>query len=313
MDLERFLEELSSSDGPISSAKLVHLSDLGPEEMQAFLKRWGSVPPARRRKLVSMLVEVAEDNVELDFNAIYRHTLTDEDDDVRVSSISGLWECEERSLVSPLIRLLNNDPTERVRAAAARALGRFALLAETGKLLERDSARVSNALLDVINSDTETIEVRRRAIEAIAPMSIPRVSEVIQEAYEDDDTKFRASALYAMGLNCDPKWISILIGELAHSDPEMRYEAVVALGEIGEDDVVPDIVPLFHDPDLEVQAAAFNALGSIGGPLAKNALSHARKSPDPHISDLADAAVESTDYEEEPVRFRGPAPSPDDL
>ncbi len=52
MDLERFLEELSSSDGPISSAKLVHLSDLGPEEMQAFLKRWGSVPPARRRKLV---------------------------------------------------------------------------------------------------------------------------------------------------------------------------------------------------------------------------------------------------------------------
>lgn len=313
MNLEKFLEELSNSEGPIPSVKLIHLSDLGPEEMQSFVKGWSSVPAARRRKLVSMLVEMAEENVEMDYNAVFRHTLTDEDDDIRATAVSGLWECEERSLIGPLIRLLNNDAAERVRAAAAQALGRFALFAETGKLLPRDSTRVANALLEVINSDTETNEVRRRAIEAIAPMSIPGVLDVIQEAYEDDDSKLRASALYAMGLSCDQKWIPILIQELSNSDSEMRYEAVVALGEIGEDDVVPDIVPLIHDPDAEVQAATFTALGSIGGPLAKNALNQAMKSVDSRISDLAGTALNSMDYEEEPLRFNVPASSSDDL
>ena len=239
MSLQKCLEELPSLDKPLVQSRLVHLSNLEPEEMSAFIEAWAAMTTDRRRKAISMLVELAQDNVELDFNSLFRHTLDDDDEEVRVLSIAGLWECEERSLIDPLIRLMNDDSEETVRATAAQALGRFALLAETGKLLERDHGRIGDALLAVIDTDGETVEVHRRAIEAVAPMSLPRVSEVIQEAYEDGDPKLVGSALYAMGLNCDPKWLPILLQELENEDNEVRYEAVGAISEVGDEEVVP--------------------------------------------------------------------------
>ena len=304
MSLQKCLEELPSLDKPLVQSRLVHLSNLEPEEMSAFIEAWAAMTTDRRRKAISMLVELAQDNVELDFNSLFRHTLDDDDEEVRVLSIAGLWECEERSLIDPLIRLMNDDSEETVRAAAAQALGRFALLAETGKLLERDHGRIGDALLAVIDTDGETVEVHRRAIEAVAPMSLPRVSEVIQEAYEDGDPKLVGSALYAMGLNCDPKWLPILLQELENEDNEVRYEAVGAISEVGDEEVVPRLVPLILDSDPQVQAAAISALGAIGGPTAKTVLGQAIRNPDPRLGELAEAALQSMDFDENPPDFR---------
>ena len=304
MSLEKCLDELPSPDKPISSSRLLHVSNLAPEEMLAFVEAWVTMGTERRRKTISMLVELAEDNVELDFNAIFRHTLIDEDAEVRATSISGLWESEERSLIDPLIRMMNDDPEEPVRAAAAQALGRFALLAETGKLLARDHGRIADALLAVIDGDGETLEVRRRVIEAVAPMSIPRVLEVITEAYHLGDPKLKASAIYAMGLNCDPRWLPTLLDELESEDADLRYEAVGALSGIGEEEAVPRLVPLIGDSDAQVQAAAVAALGSIGGPIAKTVLNQALENADPRLQELAEAALQSMDFDEDPLEFR---------
>ena len=301
MSLETCLHELPSPDKPLVATQLVHLSNLGPEEMLGFIEAWESMETDRRRKAISMLADLAEDNIDLDFSAIYRHAIHDEDEEVRITAVSGLWECEERSLIDPLIRLMNDDEVERVRAAAAQAVGRFAMLAETGKLLDRDHGKIADALLAVIDAEGETVEVRRRAIEAVAPMSLPRVPEAIMEAYDDGDLQLKASAIFAMGVNCDPKWIPVLLTELDSRDSELCYEAVGALSEVGDEDVVPRLVQLLRDPDSQVQAAAVSAIGSIGGPVAKTALTHALQHADTRVQELAEATLRSMAFGEDPL------------
>ncbi len=299
--LEHLLNEIATSKGRISPAKLTQVSGLSSEEMPAFQKAWETLPGPRRNAVIALLAQLAEDNVELDFFAIFKLALSDEDEEIRIEAIEGLWESEERALLTPLIRLLAVDPSAKVRAAAALALGRFAFLAETGKLLERDGRRIAEALLETIDNEFEPTEVRRRAIEAIAAMSHERVRDIVQEAYESDDMQVKASALHAMGRTCDPRWLPVLTDETASSQAELRYEAVTALGEIGDDKAITHLLPMIDDPDVEVQAAAISALGKIGGPVAKKALSRTMQRPEPHIQELAHSALESMDEPDPPL------------
>ena len=301
MSLVKALGELTSKQARLSTGLLSELSCLTAEEMREFSVAWASASAERRGKVLRQLAELAEDTVELDFTAVYRHALADENDDVRVAAVVGLWECEERSLISPLVGLLNDDPSELVRSAAAQALGRFALLTEVGKLLEIDRQRIGDALLLVIDNEFETLDVRRRAIEAIAPMSHPRVPEIVQEAYEHEDPKVRASALFAMGRTCDLRWLPVLIGALENEDPELRYEAASGLGELGEEDAVIDLIPMIDDGDELVQEAVLNALGAIGGAAAKRALLRVAEGDDPRATEIARNAQQSIEFEEDPL------------
>jgi HEAT repeat protein len=303
--LEEFLTEMADPRRPVSAAKLARLSDLGVANLRLFSESWASIPEARRVELAAKLVELAEDNVELNFGPIFRKLLNDEHPAVRVQAINGLWETQERTLIEPLVRMALDDPDEAVRAGATQALGRFALLASTGKLLERDVQRIGDVLLDLIDNEDETVEVHRRAVEAIAPLELSRVPEIIREAFESDIPEMRASSLYAMGLTADPDWVATLLHELSNPDAEMRYEAVTALGEIGEEDTAERLSRLIDDEDSMVQAAAINALGNMGGRVAKRLLEEASRSADPSIAELADAALANLEYEEEPPRFPG--------
>ena len=78
------------------------------------------------------------------------------------------------------------------------------MLAELGELRPEDGEKVQKALLSAIGNQEEQLEVRRRAIEAISPLSLSKVKDIIRQAYESEDARMRASALYAMGRNCDP-------------------------------------------------------------------------------------------------------------
>lgn len=299
--IDAILQELAAAKGRIAPAKLTQLSGLSSEELPAFQKAWDKMGLPQKKAVIATLTEMAEDNVELDFFPIFKLTLNDDDEDIRIESIEGLWECEERALLTPLIRLLTVDSSANVRAAAAQALGRFAFLAETGKLLERDGRRIADALLETIDSEFESTDVRRRAIEALAAMSHERVPELIQETYESDDVKVKASALCAMGRTCDPRWLPQLIDETANRQAELRYEAVSALGEIGDDKAITHLLPMIDDPDSEVQAAAIAALGKIGGPVAKKALTRTMQRPEAHIQELAQSALETMDEFDPPL------------
>jgi len=113
----------------------------------------------------------------------------------------------------------------------------------------------------------------------------------------------RASALYAMGRNCDPQWLPLLHQALESREPELRYEATIACEELGDEASVPYLAPLTEDPEPDVQLCAVHALGSIGGALARKALMRCIESSDDKVREAATEALSNMEAEENPSGF----------
>jgi HEAT repeat protein len=258
----------------------------------------------RRRRVLSELTELAEDNVELNFDAVFRAALTDGDAEVRRVAVRGLWEYVGRDLIEPLVRLLQEDGEPAVRAESALALGRFVLRAEFEELRPEDAERVEKALRQTIDDRAEVVDVRARAVEALGARSADWVRSIIQGAYDNPERQLRVSAVHAMGRNCDPAWLPVLFRELVSEDPGMRYEAATACGSIGDQASLPHLLPLIEDEDAEVQTAAIEALGAIGGRAAKKALELAIRDPRDHIREAAFVALAEADFDDDPLGFR---------
>lgn len=303
MSLDKYLDELSDEGRPVDADRLADLSSISSQELALFLQRFAGLSVDRRREMSACLVKQAEDKIELNFDGIFLACLRDPDEVVRLNAIEGLWEYENRLLIEALVTLLVQDPQESVRAAAATGLGKFAMLAEFGDLGPADRARVEAALVSVIEDKAEGVEVRRRAVESIAALSLPKVSRIIREAYDDGDYMIRVSAIYAMGMNCDPVWLPTLLKELGNPEADIRYEAAVACGELGDVEAVPDLAALIDDSDAQVQLAVILALGRIGGVEAEAALRQCLDHPDEHIRDVAEGALEESTRSRDPFYF----------
>lgn len=304
LPFKEIIDELSNSDAPLLSARLAHLSNLDSEELKIFEKRWATIEPQRRRQIVYRLVELTEDNFELNFDSIFTSCLKDQDAEIRSKAIEGLWESEDASLITPLINLLEQDSSEKVQAAAAIAVGKFALLAEHKKLRPLHTSMVQEALLTAVNDNNKSVEVSRRVLESVAPLSLPQVKKAIMEAYESPDINLKVSSIYAMGKNCDCSWLPILIRELGSTSAEIRYEAAGACGELGEEEATPHLIELIADADTDVQLAAIQALGKIGDTEAKEHLEQCLNSPSEVIRQAAEQALQELEAWEDPLSFR---------
>lgn len=300
---ERYLDELRDPARVISTSKLVNLSGLSPDETEQLRGQWESLPVERRRELLNRLNDIADDDPELDFNAVFRLGLHDPIGNVRIQAIDGLWECQERWLIDELIDLMQQDGEAEVRSTAASNLGKFALLGELEELLPRDSQRVREALLATIRNNDEPLDVRRRAVEAISPFSDDTINDLIRDAYYDTDLKMRASALYAMGVHCDPAWLPVLLTELRSSEAELRYEAARACGEMEDERAVGALADVTRDHDLQVRTAAIESLGRIGGNTARRVLKRLLTDDDEATRDAAREALEEMDSFENPLSF----------
>ncbi|MCJ7523234.1 MAG: HEAT repeat domain-containing protein [Dehalococcoidia bacterium] len=297
---ECYMGELSDTGTPLVASKLVTLSDLSPEELDIFIKGWPDIEVGRRRQIVGRLSDLLEDNLELDFNEVLRACVNDDDGEVRTRAAEGMWGSEERSLIEPLVRLLLDDEEHTVRAAAAGALGNFAMLAEMGKLPQADAHRIEDALLAAFDDENEYLAVRCRVLEAISPLENPQVEEMIRQAYHSDELEFQVSALYAMGRNCNDGWLPLLLKELRSPNPQLRFEAARACEELEAEEAVPHLLELTHDSDAEVKTSAVEALGRIGGETARESLQEFLESSDESIREAAQAALDEIAFWEDP-------------
>ncbi len=304
LPIERIIAEISNCDKPLRGSRLVELSNLNSEELEFLERAWAVIEPKRRWQIINRLVGLAKDNVELNFDSIFTICLKDQDAEVRSKAIEGLGESEETSLITPLINLLERDSSEKVQAVAATALGKFAMMAELKKLRPCHKSRIWQALLAMIDDGNKPVEVRRRALEAAAPLSLLRVKKAIMEAYQSHNSKLRTSAIYAMGRNCDHSWLPMLLNELDNADSEVRCEAATACGELGEGKAAPYLVALLNDSDVDVKVAAIQALGKIGGTEAKECLELCLNSPNEVIHKAAEQSLQELEVEEEPFSFR---------
>jgi HEAT repeat protein len=300
---QEYLAELKDEGHPVKATGLLHLSHLADEEERAFLAAWPEIQAERRRQVVRQLGELAEDNVDLNFDAIFLVCLSDADPEVRAIAIRGLWEYEQRDLIEPLIGLLQSDDSALVREEAALALGRFVLQCEFGSLPDRYFRQVEQALRRTIDDDGQELEVRGRALESIGACSLPWVREAIDRAYRSNNQRLRVSGIHAMGRNCDPSWWPILFEELKSDDPEMRYEAALACGSLGEEAAVPHLAPLLEDEDIEVREVTIAALGEIGGRQARAVLLRYLEDPSRGMREAVEEALSLVDFVEDPLSF----------
>lgn len=303
-DLDEYLLELADASQRLKAASLPRLSALDGEQAQEFANAWPGIDVRRRRQVVEELLDLEEDNVEFDFDAVFLRGLEDEDAEVRLASVRGLWEHEAPDLIPALLRLAREDEDAGVRAEASLALGRFVLLFEEGRLRERHFRDIEAGLRAVISKADEIEEVRARALEAIGAHDDAWVRQAISEAYESGVRRMKVAAVHAMGRSCEPRWLPLLLRDLGSDEPEVRYEAATALGVLGDESAVSHLIPLLSDPDDEVRDVAITALGEIGGREARAALRQLADEGSPAAKEAALAALAEIDFEEDPLSFK---------
>lgn len=285
------LNEVFDSSQPLRTAAITELSDLDRAEIALFRERWAAVAAERRREIIGRMAELAEDNFDLSFEKVFLNVLSDPDPMVRAAAASGLVLSEDGEVATRLVRMLTDDRSGPVRVAAALSLGKFVLQAERGEIPDSRVDRVRNALLAIIADRGQSAELRRRALESISAWSSPQVTDLIASAYRSAEPGFKASAIYAMGMNCDARWLPALFAEMGDPNAKVRYEAAHAAGEIGEPSAVSHLLPLLNDSDVEVRTAAIWALGQIGGKAAQGALRGLARDPNEKVRQAVEEAL----------------------
>lgn len=304
MSLDTLIPKLEDAEHRVPAAELRVLSKLAGADQERFISVWRNLSIQRRRDLIDLLADLAEDNVDLDFNAIFMMGLLDDDVQVRAESVKALWEYEREEFAAILMRLLD-DPEALVRADAALGLGRFLLRSELTGGDDELTRQIESALRSTFLDESELPEVRGRALEALGVRSEEWVRELIEEAYGSGDRRMTISAVHAMGRNADLEWLPIVIQEMESEDAEMRFEAAMAAGSLGDDEAVSPLAALTVDEDAEVQEAAITALGQIGGPAARSVLhTVASETSDGRVLEAVRDALSEAEFVEDPLGFK---------
>lgn len=275
------------------------LANLGPESVYIFWEQWQRFSLDRRRHIMRLLAELAEEQIQLDYRPVFRACLADQDAQIRVLAIEGLWEDDHEQMMDRLIQMLH-DPAGEVRAAALLSLARFAYRAEIGDLSLSAGQRLHDVLVEAATDPDQPFEVRRRAIEALGYFAESSAAqELVDRAYNTDDIYMRESAVLAMGRSMRRQWFPYILRELKSPSPSLRYEAARAVGEIGEDgrELLPALLPLVDDEDTEIALAAIWALGQVGGADARRILQRIARSRDEVRAQVAQDALAELDLD----------------
>lgn len=298
--ISEIVDKVLFSNKEFLNSDIAVLSDLNDEGFAIFLNSWKKAEVKRRLSLISRMVSLSEEDFILDFTRIFKTGLDDAEEAIRIKALQGLGLEDKYVYTRPVMKVLKSDASADVREEAAGVLGKFALMVECGDMPEAIGQEIAEALVGTLENMREPLSVRRRALEAVAPFRQELVEHYIEDYYYSDDPKVKASAIFAMGLNCNERWLRFLADEMESDTAEFRYEAARAAGEIGDEESVPQLIKLVEDKDPEIQDAAIGSLGKIGGTEAKQVLNKLGKSPDSRIKDAAKAALSELQACEDP-------------
>jgi HEAT repeat protein len=269
--LNELITALLDTDSPLKPRFLYRLSDLDNDELFAFQQTWPKLPLWRRQAMMEDLEQLGMADDLLDYEAISRHTMQDEDPRVRLSAIRILWEYETDDLIPAFQKILESDPDGEVRAAAAAALGQFVYKGEIEELSPIILHELEDHLFKAIAKDKD-VQVQQRALESLSYSSRDEIPPLIEKAFSTGDRDWMATALIAMGRSVDKRWQDEVLSMLDNKIPVLRAEAARAAGELELAESVPSLVELSEDADDDVRMAAIWSLSQIGGDKARRTL-----------------------------------------
>lgn len=229
--IKKIIEALLNLDLPFLPQYLYRLSDINPDDLELIKASWSKISLRRRQALMEDIEELGEKDPLLDFDALCRFALSDEDPQVRELAIRTLWDYEDRDLADLFVQLMDKDSSPEVRAAAASGLGRFVYLGEIEEIPEKMLHKIEEHLLKKCKG-SDTSLVRRRALESLGYSCRDEVPPLIENAYYSGNDEWLVSALFAMGRSANENWKTLVQSMIDHDFPPVRQEAVRAAGEL---------------------------------------------------------------------------------
>ena len=223
--MKDYLNELDQQPEDIKTSTLLEMSDLSGEDVENFSDIWSKLESEIKVKILKRLTELAEYDVQLDFTSICKLCLSAPEPIVRKSALDGLWELQDRTFIQPLIEILINDTDSAVKSAAAIALNSFAQMHQNGKLIERDSSKIFDALMQTIEKGQEENADISRTVEAIGYLSGQQVEDTLTKFHRNKNSQLRQSAIFAMGRTAQPKWLDLILKDFNDANPAIRFEA----------------------------------------------------------------------------------------
>src|SRR5579871_1255369 len=103
--IAEIVRKLGEGSSP-SAVQASQLAGLSAAEIAEAQLAWNALAPDRRRAVAALVVQLAENDVQLDFSAFFKECLKDSDAAVRAKAVEGLWEDEEFRTADLLARLL---------------------------------------------------------------------------------------------------------------------------------------------------------------------------------------------------------------
>lgn len=268
ISFQEVIEELLDNSKIFSPIHLRRFSDMNQVDLDALKIAWPQIDPNRRANLLEDLEELSVADTLTCFDDLCFMILDDEDPRVRATALRLLWETNQLSFSDRLTEILRKDNDATVRSIAASNLGKFVYLGELDEISSRQLKRIEEALLNVLAGDEKRI-VKRRSLESLGFSSRPEVRALIQKAYGSEDIEWRASALLAMGRSADKRWKDQILIALHDPEPEIRFEAVRAAGELELKSSRQPILEMLSEPenrmDEDMLQAIVWSLSQIGG------------------------------------------------
>jgi HEAT repeat protein len=299
--LDTLLAELANPAWHLTASHLRALAGMGQTELAKLAPTWTELSSERRRAVTLEVLEIAEDNIDLDFGPFYEYCLGDADDTVRAlvaasSEVDQGWRVGSR-----LLEMALADTSVDVRRAAATSLGQWVLAGETADHRPRWHSRLVDALLTIASNPTVQLALRCRALESASFAADERLSPLVRSFYVMSDATAKRAAVLSMGRTCDPIWVPVILVEMKSEEPALRFEAATAAFHVASRDTVSDLVLLTNDPDAEVREAAINALGEIGGPVAIRVLTELAATSSDEFKEIVVAALSAARENEDPL------------
>ncbi|MFZ3150872.1 MAG: HEAT repeat domain-containing protein [Anaerolineaceae bacterium] len=266
-NIQEVIKHLLDQKNPFPATMLYQLSDLSREDCRALRGVWNNLPLTRRRSLMEDLVNLSESDHLLMFEEVGKIALDDPDPEVLISAIDLLFQAEDEHLVPVFLKLLQQpQQNDRVRAAAANALGPYVFLGEIEELQPELLRTIEDALLKAYAEDVSDL-VRRRALESLGYSSREEVPPLLRSASASPEAAWIESAMFAMGKSADDQWQDLVLDNLDHEDLNVRIQAIHAAGELSLNQARQSLIKVLNQEliDQDIRHKAIWALSQIGG------------------------------------------------
>ncbi|WP_374319454.1 HEAT repeat domain-containing protein [Aquabacterium sp.] len=247
--IHALVASLSDPSEQVRSAAAISLAEIKQPASGALL-----LPRLERAEgfvLASLLHALRELRLPASLGAALRGA-DDVDDRVRLAAVGLLGWLKDAAALPALERLAASDPVVAVRRAAAGALG----------LAQGHEAAVLPALLSALQDDAW--QVREEAAATLGKLRLSDSVEPLVDALSDGYWQVRLIAARALGRLRDRRATGPLVRHaLSHDMVNLRKEAAIALGEIGDAEALPALRIAAEDADPEVRKMARLAMTQI--------------------------------------------------